>query len=385
VGVQLALSLPLLFGAGLLARTAYNLQHADLGFPSDRLLLVRVDLRETGYEPPRRATVLSTLAAEIARVPGVRAVSYSQLGVFSGGESSSTIAVDGYTPTRSDDRESPVDAVGPGYFAALGAPIILGRGILDSDRAGSPLVCVVNESFAKLYFARRNPIGMRVTMSEEDGGTSYEVVGVAGDARTQALRGDIGHRFYVAAAQAPRTTGGPTFLVRTSTDAAALLTTVQRTIQRVDASVPISSAVSLAQQMAPLTAQDRATARLAGVFGLVALALAAIGLYGVLSYAVARRTGEIAIRLALGAQTTRVLTMILVEALALIAAGLAIGGGLSVAASRLIDSRLYGVAPQDLATVAAATSVLLLVAAIAAYLPARRASRVDPMTALRQT
>jgi len=159
---------------------------------------------------------------------------------------------------------------------------------------------------------------------------------------------------------------------------------VQRTMQRVDPAVPVVSAVSLAEQMAPLTAQDRATARLAAVFGLVALALAAIGLYGVLSYAVARRTAEIAIRLALGAQATRVLATVLAEALALVGAGLAAGAGLSAAGSRLIDSRLYGVTPQDPLSVAAAAGVLLLAAATAAYLPARRASKVDPMTALRQ-
>ena len=384
VGLQVALSLPLLFGAGLLVRTAYNVQHADLGFPSDHLLLARIDLREPAYDAGRRLAVLSAATAEIARLPGVRAVSYSQLGIFSGGESSSTIAVDGYTPTGTDDRDSAVDAVGPGYFAAIGVPIVLGRGILDSDRASSPRVCVVNETFAKQYFGGRNPIGMRVTRSLEDDGVSCQIVGVAGDARTQSLRGSIEHRFFVAAAQVPSTTTGPTLLVRTAGDAAALVATVQRTVQRVDPAVPVVSAVSLAQQMAPLTAQDRATARLAAVFGLVALALAAIGLYGVLSYAVARRTGEIAIRLALGARATRVLATVLAEALALVGAGLAAGAGLSAAGSRLIDSRLYGVTPQDPLSVVVATGVLLLAAATAAYLPARRASKVDPMMALRQ-
>jgi predicted permease len=327
---------------------------------------------------------MRALTGEIARIPGVRAASYSKLGIFSGGESSSTMTVEGYAPKDDNDRESALDSVGPGYFAALGVPVRLGRDILDSDLPGSPPVCVVNDAFAKHYFAGRNPLGMRVTMSGEDGGMSFLVVGVAGDARTQDVRGEIAPRFYVADAQFSSPTMFPILLVRASTDVAPLAATVRRTIQRVDAAVPIESVNSLEEQMAPLTAQDRITARLAGVFGVVALALAAIGLYGVLSYAVARRTGEIAIRLALGAQTGRVLTMILAEALALIAAGLAAGAGLSIAASRLIDSRLYGVAPQDPSTVVAATGLLLMVAAIAAWLPARRASKVDPMTALRQ-
>jgi len=384
VAVQLALSLPLLFGAGLLARTAYNVQHAHLGFPAERLLLVRVDLREAGYQRAKGTSVLRDLTAEIARVPGVRAASYSKLGIFTGGEFTNTITVDGYTPKGDADRESPSDAVGPGYFATLGIPMRLGRDILDSDRDGSPPVCVVNDAFAQHYFAGRNPLGLRVTIAAEDGGVSYQVVGVAGNGRTQALRGDIEPRFFVAAAQSSPSTS-PTFLIRTAAEAAPLVTTVRRAVQRVDAALPIMSASSLVERMAPLTAQDRITARLAAVFGLVALALAAIGLYGVLSYAVARRTGEIAIRLALGAQTGRVLTMIFLEALALIGAGLAAGTGLSVAASRLIGSRLYGVAPQDPSTVVVATGVLLLAAATAAFLPARRASRLDPMTALRQS
>ena len=159
---------------------------------------------------------------------------------------------------------------------------------------------------------------------------------------------------------------------------------MRKTIQRVDAALPIMSATSIEEQMAPLTAQDRTTAQLAVVFGCVALTLAAIGLYGVLSYGVARRTGEIAIRIALGAQSGRVISMILRETIGLVVAGLALGGGLAYAASRLIDSRLYGVAPQDPLTLASATGLLLLVALGAAYLPARRASRLEPMAALRQ-
>jgi ABC-type antimicrobial peptide transport system permease subunit len=162
------------------------------------------------------------------------------------------------------------------------------------------------------------------------------------------------------------------------------MTSVQKTIPRVNADVPIFSATTIEEQMAPLTAQDRATAQLAVVFGSVALGLAAIGLYGVLSYGIARRTSEIAIRLALGAQARRVISMILRETMGLVVVGLGLGGVLAYAASRLIDSRLYGVAPRDPVTLALATGVLLLVSLMATYLPAQRASRLDPMAALRQ-
>jgi len=385
VSLQLALSLPLLVGAGLMARTVYNLQRADLGFPAERLLLVRVDLREAAPDPMRLDSLVRELLGQLQRIPGVRAASFSHLGVFSGGESSTTIEVEGYTPKGDNDRGSARDGVGPAYFSTLGVPIALGRDILESDRGDAPKVCVINEAFAQRFFDRRNPIGMRITaIGDNDSRTAYQVVGVAKNARTQSLRGDVVPRYFLPASQPPPSARAPTFLIRTATDSAPVMAAVRKTIQRVDGALPIMSARSIEAQMAPLTAQDRTTAQLAVAFGCVALALAAIGLYGVLSYGIARRTGEIAIRIALGAQPGRVISMILRETIGLVSAGLALGGGLAYAASRLIDSRLYGVAPQDPLTLALATGLLLVVALSAAYVPAQRASRVDPMVALRQ-
>jgi predicted permease len=378
VGLQLALSLPLLVGAGLMARTVYNLRHADVGFAAERLLLVRVDLREPGYEIERRESVLRELVEEIGRVPGVRATSFSQLGLFSGGESSATVEVEGHTRTTDDDRDAAFDRVGPKYFSTLGVPVILGREILDSDRGDAPKVCVINEAFAQRFFERRNPLGFHVTLSNEDGGARYQVVGVARNIRMQGLRGAVEPRFYI-----PTSELSPTLLIRTATDARPLMEPVRRTIQRVDAALPIISATSIEEQMAPLTAQDRSTALLAAAFGCVALLLAAIGLYGVLSYGVARRTGEIAVRIALGARPNRVTSMILRETVGVVAAGLALGAVLAYAGSRLLHSRLYGVAPQDPVTLAVATGVLLIVALAAAYMPAHRASKLDPVAALR--
>jgi putative ABC transport system permease protein len=388
VSLQLALSLPLLVGAGLLARTVYNLQRADVGFPAERVLLVRVDLRKAGVERARRSSLLRELVGQIQQIPGVHATSFSQLGVFSGGESSATIEVEGYTPKgdpKGDDvRESATDVIGPGYFSTLGVGMRLGREILENDSGDATTVCVINEAFAERFFDQRNPIGMRITADDEGTPTTYHVVGVAGNARTSSLRGDVEPRYFVAALQPPASANSPTFLIRTATETAPVVAAVRKAIQRVDASVSIVSASSIEEQMVPLTAQDRTTAQLAVVFGSVALTLAAIGLYGVLSYGVARRTGEIAIRLALGAQPGRVISMILRETIGLVGVGLALGGGMAYAASRLIDSRLYGVAPQDPVTLAVATGLLLGVALSAAYVPAVRASRVDPMSALRQ-
>lgn len=384
VGLQLALCLPLLVGAGLLARTVWNLQRADLGFPAERLLLVRVDLREAGDLGARRDNLLRELLEHIQRTPGVRAVSFSQLGVFSGGESSASIEVEGHVPKGDGDRESTLDVVGPRYFSTLGVPVSLGREIQENDHGNAPRVCVVNEAFARRFFDRRNPLGMRITSRYNKQQTTYQVVGVAKNARTRSLRDDVEPRFFVAAAQTSSAAQSPTFLIRTMAGDAPVMEAIRRTVQQVSIALPILSAKSIEERIAPLTAQDRTTAQLAVVFGCVALTLAAIGLYGLLAYGIARRAGEIAVRIALGAQRSRVISMILRETAGLVCVGLVFGAGLAFAASRLISSQLYGVASNDPITLALATGLLLLVALCAAYLPARRASRLDPMAALRQ-
>lgn len=385
VSVQLALSLPLLVGAGLLARTVHNLKHADLGFPSERLLLVRVDFRDAGYDAARRDVALGELLGRFRRVPGVQAVSFSQLGLFSGGESSDTIEVEGHTPRRDEDRRSARDVVGPAYFSTLGIPILRGRELLESDRTGAPESCVINEGFARRFFAGRDPIGRGITSLDDDQSRqTCRVVGVTADARTQGLRGAIEPRYFVAASQALSRLKSPTFLIRTAPESTQVMAAVRKATERVDPALPIVSATSMEEQMGPDTAQDRTTAQLAAVFGCLAVTLAAIGLYGVLSYGIARRTREIAVRIALGARPGAVVSMILRETTPLVGAGLVAGAGLTWAASRLLDSRLYGVAPRDPLTLVSATALLLLVALTAAYWPAQRASGLDPMAALRQ-
>ena len=333
----------------------------------------------------RRDQLLQQLVSEIRRLPGVQAISFSELGLFSGGESSATVAIDGYVPKRDEDRDSAMDNVGPRYFSTLGIPMRLGRDVVESDRDGGAAVCVINEAFARQFFDRRNPVGSRVTLvNEDEGRRSYQIVGVAGNAHTSGLRGAVEPRFFVAS-QRSSGTMSPTLLIRTAMESGPILPTIRKAIQAIDPTLPIIASTSIEDQMAPLTAQDRAAAKLAVVFGSVALTLAAIGLYGVLSYGVARRTAEIAIRIALGSRPGRVVAMILRETVALVSVGLALGAALAYVALRLIDSRLYGVAPQDPLTLALALGLLLIVALGAAFLPAIRASRVDPMVALRHS
>jgi predicted permease len=306
------------------------------------------------------------------------------VGLLTGGFSTRTIEVDGFVPKADRDRESHRDRIGPGYFSTLGVPLVAGREIGEGDREGAR-VCVINEAFAKRYLGARNPIGLRVTEVADDGTrTPYQIVGVARDAQTQALRAEVEPRYFVPAEQSTSGSTSPTFLIRTATETAPVLASVRETVQRLHPNLRLISARTMAEQLAPWTAEDRLTARLAVVFSAGALTLAAIGLYGVLSYGVSRRTGEIAMRVALGAQPGRVAAMILGETTRLVAVGLAAGAALAFWAARLIEARLYGVPPRDPLTLISAAALLLAVALGAAYWPARRASRLDITTALRQ-
>jgi len=382
VGLQLGLSLPLLVGAGLFARTVYNLQNVDLGFTADGLLIVRTDTRSLGYDAARRDILFRELRSRLRQMPGVQAASFSHNGVLGGSRTIWETEVEGHIPTAADDGGSSVEIVGADYFSALGIPIMAGRGILESDHAGASKICVINEAFAKRYFDGRNPIGLRITANREYGGTACEVVGIARNARMESLRGDVQPRYFLPAAQL-ETSPAPFLLIRAKNDIPSIQV-IRQVIQQADPALPIVSTRSIDQQMAPWTAQERTTAQLALAFGVAALTLAAIGLYGVISYGVARRKGEIAIRMALGARRGSVIGMILRETLLVVIAGLVVGAGLSYAASRLVASQLFGVAPQDPFTLASSIGLLVVIAFSAAFVPAHRASRLDPLTALRQ-
>jgi predicted permease len=381
---QLALSLPLLVGAGLLVRTLVNLQHIELGYPKDDMVTVRVDGQSAGYDPLRQVAAFEALLARIRTVPGVRAATYSNNGLFQGSDNGDQIDVEGYTPKgRGDDTGSRYDQIGPEYFSTLGVPVLLGREITEEDRAGGRTVCVINETFARRFFEGRHPIGLHVTQQYADERHSYEVVGVVRDSRQNRLRAEIEHRFYVPATQPAAGISAVTFIIRPRGDASTVLADVRRVIQQTEPKMPIGRAATVMDAIDERIVQDRLLARLSIAFGVVAVLLASMGLYGVLSYGVARRTNEIGIRKALGARHGTLIAMILRETGWLLLAGLIAGGALSTAAIRLITSRLYGLSPGDPATFVAATAGLALVAVIATLVPAYRASRVDPLVALR--
>jgi predicted lysophospholipase L1 biosynthesis ABC-type transport system permease subunit len=239
---------------------------------------------------------------------------------------------------------------------------------------------VVNQTFAQRFFDRRAAVGAHVTTVEDDGSRhSCEIVGVVGNARTQNLRDSVEARYFVPAVSP----AAPTFLIRTAVPPESVIGLLRTAVQRYDASLAINEATTLGDQIAPLTAQDRVTARLALVFGIAALALAAMGLYGILSYAISMRRAEIAVRIALGADPRRVVSLILGEASSVVFLGVLIGCALAYAGSQLLVGRLYGVAPSDPLAISFATGALLVVAFGAAYVPAARASKTDPIAALR--
>src|SRR5262245_10692104 len=383
---QLALSLPLLVGAGLLVRTLVNLQHVDVGYSKDRLITARISATPAGYGKARQTLAFDQLLGRIRALPGVRAATYSDNGLFSGSDNGDQIIVEGYTPTgRQGDRGSLYDAVAPGYFATLGIPVLLGREIADADHAGARSVIVINETFAKLFFKDRNPIGMHVTTTYADQRHTYEVVGVVRDSRQRGqLRGEIEHRFYAPITAPASENNTATFIVRSAGEGGAMLDTLRRTLREAEPNMRIVRVTTVADAIDLRIAQDRLLAQLSIVFGIVAMLLAAIGLYGVLSHGVTRRTGEIGLRKALGAPQRTLIAMILRETGLLLLVGMIAGAAISVAAVRLITSRLYGLSPSDPATMTSAVAGLIVVAALATWPPAYRASRVDPLVALRQ-
>src|SRR6185436_11254710 len=239
---QLALSLPLLVGAGLLVRTLVNLQNVDLGFAKDRLLTIRVDAEAAGYDDARQTTAFETMLARIRVLPGVGAATYSNNGLFGGSDNGDQIVVEGYTPTGRGDNGSRYDAVGPGYFTTLGIPVLLGREITEEDRAGGRMVCVINETFAKRFFSGRNPIGLHVTQTYAEDRHTYEVVGVVKDSRQNRLRGEIEHRFYTPITQPAASVEAVTFIIRPASDRSGVLSDVRRVIQQAEPKMAIARA-----------------------------------------------------------------------------------------------------------------------------------------------
>jgi predicted permease len=384
VSAQIALSLLLVVGAGLFLRTLWNLQSVALGYSRENLLVVRVDALTAGYQEAQRPILYNEIADRLRALPGVRAATYSENGLFSGMESGDPVDAEGFVHKSKDDAHAAFDQIGPGYFSGLGIPLVLGREIELRDTSNSLRVCVINEAFAKRFFAGRNPIGKHITDTYGDTHLIMEVIGVAKDVRDHRLRDRVRERFYVPAAQGDGLIPPEiNFEVRTIGNPIHALGAVRQVILRINANLPILDAHAVGDLIDARNTQPRMFARLCGIFGAIALLLAATGLYGVLSYNVARRTNEIGIRMALGAGHRSVIGMILKETSVLIGVGMLAGIAAVFATTRLVASRLYGLTAMDPATIVIALGILGVVALVAGYVPAARAARVNPIAALR--
>ncbi|HEU4835422.1 MAG TPA: ABC transporter permease [Pyrinomonadaceae bacterium] len=382
VVAQVALSLLLLVGAGLFVRTLINLQRIPTGFNQENAMLFKVDTSATGYKQkdPKLPAMLREVEDKVKAIPGVQAASFAYFTFHQGSWTSPAYTRE--RPDHPEDRDSlRNNIVGPDFFAAMGIPLVQGRGFGPQDTINSQKVAVVSESMARQFFPSGSPVGKRFGIDGPDSTEALEVIGVVKDAKYGELTEDVSPIAYYPHSQLPDVLGN--LVVRFSGPASAVVPQVRQTIKQIDRNLPIDDVVSLEDHVGRSLVQQKLVARLASFFGLLALLLACVGLYGVMSYGVARRTNEIGIRMALGAQGRSVLWLVLREALLLVVIGLVVGVLASLALTKTAASLLYELKPNDPLTIALATLVLSAVALIAGYLPARRAARVDPMVALR--
>jgi predicted permease len=375
---QIALSLILLVGAGLFLRTLRNLHSINLGFERENVLLVALDPSHSGYTPQQIRGLFLELLEGLQAIPGVRSASLSWNPPLAGGGSSRTVSVEGRAPSPEASREIYLNWVAPRYFETLGIPLIAGRDFGSYDTQDSPRVVILNQTMARVFFGDATPIGHRIKVEDND---IREIVGVVGDSNYLEIRERITPTLYVNTFQAP--TPGDEFAIRTAGDPDAVIPAVRREIENQAKVVAIANVRTLASQVDAWIVQERLVALLSSCFGGLALFIAAVGLYGVLSFAVARRTREIGIRMALGAQPRDVTAMILKEILWLVCLGFALGIPLALVLGRFVGDLLYGLTPTDPLAIAVGALVMLLVALCAGWVPARRASQVEPLVALR--
>jgi predicted permease len=381
--VQIAVSVLLLTGAGLFIRTLDRLRTLDLGFASDHLLQAQIDPQRSGYKPDQLPDLYRRLQESLSSTPGVVSVSSSSTGFRSGNSRTCCIVVDGYTPQPSEDREIRTVRAAPGYFRTIGVPLLSGRDFesrdLNTKPGESPKVAIINQTMSRHYFGDASPLGRRFGWGDSAAAAELdiEIVGVVSDTNFGDLRDTARRLIYFP------TRGGSLLTLRVVQSPAALAATVRQKIQSVDQNLEISHIETIPQLVDSALSQERMLAKLSGFFSLLALLLAAIGLYGLMSYEVARRTPELGIRMALGARGPDVLKLVLKSSLGFVVAGVAVGLLAAFALTRLIESLLFQVTPTDAATFLTVSLTLMVVALVACLIPARRATKVDPLVALR--
>lgn len=376
VVLQVCLSVLLLIGAGLFVRTLSSLRSVSLGFQPDRILLFAIDPPRARYAGHSRNALFEQLQKRIGAIPGVQASSLSEEPLMGGGSSTTRVGPDGRAAGPKD--QAWVNDVGWGFFETMGIPIIFGRSFDVQDREDSPPVVVVNQQFVLEFFPNDNPLGRTL----RNNNLLYHIVGVCGDTHFDRARKPVPPTFYRLFTQG-RDHGALTFEVRTSTSTAAIMNSIRQVVRAVDKDLPIFDVRTQTEQINATLSRERLFVTLTSAFGVLALVLASVGIYGLMAYSVSRRTSEIGIRMALGAERRTVLLMILREASTLAAIGVALGVAAATGLSRYIQSMLFGVQPVDLITIATAVAAMMTVAFVAGWWPARRASHLDPTVALR--
>ena len=392
---QVMLSVLLLIGAGLFIRSLQNLHLTDLGMRADNLLAFNIDPSIGGYSPERTQQFYQQLLDRMKTHGGVSGVAFASVGVLEGNQWDSTITVEGYEAKPGENMNPYCNAVSPGYFKTMGMPLIAGRdfeprdaGVIrpDPKLQGPPStfrVAIVNESFAKYYYRNESPIGRRIGFGGDPGtSTPIEIIGVVKDAKYTGIRDEIPRTAYFAYQQMERA-GSAAVYVRSTQDPAAAFAAVRRTVREMDSNIPIYNLRTLARQIERSLLTERIVATLSSAFGVLATLLAVIGLYGLMAYTVSRRTREIGLRMALGAISGDVVWLVMREVMVLVAAGITLGLAAAWGLSKLIGNQLYGVSPNDPFTMVAAACGLTIIALLAGYVPAFRAARVNPVTALR--
>jgi predicted permease len=378
VVVQVSLSVLLLVGAGLFLRTLVNLKSASLGFEPDRILLFTIDPPRVRYSGNARPVLFEKLVEQIDAIPGVQSASLSST-VLVARSSSTTNVIPSRRAQRPGDADRAwVNEVGLRFFETMGIPILFGRPLGPQDQRNALRVAVVNQQFVRKFYPNENPLGKTFVNNEE----VYQIAGICGDARYSRVNDPVPPTFYRPFTQA-KDLGGMTFEVKTALSDAVIMKSIRDVVRSIDKDLPVFDVRTQRGQIDATLSSQRMFAVLTTAFGLLALVLACVGIYGVMANAVARRTNEIGIRMALGARNGQVLGMVLREAVILTTIGIVLGILAATGLTRYIRTMLYGLEPSDPATLASAVVFMLTVSLLASWWPARRASRVDPMVALR--
>ena len=383
VTAQVTLSLLLLIGAGLFIRSLKNLKDLDPGFHTANLIGFAVDPPMNGYKQERSLDLYRQLRDNLNAIPGVESSALAVIPVLSGDEWDSSMAVEGFQHKPSETPDPHMQFISPDYFKTMNVPILLGRDFRMTDGRGAPQVCIVNEKFARRFFKDGLAVGRHIGMGGDPGTKlDIEIIGVARDTKYESMRDEVPLEVYRPYHQMEFVLGMYAY-VRTARQPEQAFSSIRQVVNNLDPNLPVFQMKTIESQMEESLITERLVATLSTGFGILATLLAAIGLYGVMAYMVAQRTREIGVRMALGAGSGDVLWLVMKDVLVLAGIGIAVGLPAAWGLTRMVKSQLYGIQPNDMLTIVAATLGIACVALLAGYVPARKATRVEPMIALR--